>query len=73
MQREIGQLNKSLTIEKMEEIARKYESDCDAGIDEKEARAYRTGDDMLMWAVEGDSPTPVIASSEKETYHQGEG
>lgn len=36
MQRQIGQLNKDLTLEKLEEVARKYESDCDAGTDEKE-------------------------------------
>ena len=36
MQKEIGQLNKNLTLEKLEEVARKYESDCDAGKDEKE-------------------------------------
>ena len=28
---------------------------------------------MLMRAAEGDSPTPVIAGSEKERYHRGEG
>ena len=36
MQKEIGQLNKDLSLEKLEEVARKYESDCDAGKDEKE-------------------------------------
>ena len=36
MQKEIGQLNKNLSLEKLEEVARKYESDCDAGKDEKE-------------------------------------
>merc|ERR1711962_1646180 len=36
IQREIGQLNKNLSLERLEEIIKKYESDCDKGIDEKE-------------------------------------
>ena len=41
-------------------------------IEEEEARAYRTGDDMLMRAAGGESPTPVTAGSENKRYHQCE-
>ena len=41
-------------------------------VNEEEVAAYRTGDDMLMRAVGGNSPTPVIASTEKERDHRGE-
>ena len=35
-----------------------------SAMDEEEVAAYRTGDDMLMTAAEGDSPTPVSTSAE---------
>ena len=43
-----------------------------ADMDEEEVVAWRTGDDLLMRAVEGDSPTPVTTRAEKDIDNWGE-